>query len=166
MVCSGYWWFVNDEPYTIVVDGEGHVEERKIGDHFEEGRVINTSLSVLSNPAFEGRRTVVLTRFDLHHLYLSTNIHFQLSLFKPYAILLKSKTFGPEVVGFVSRFFFTISEFFRVFVNHFYHQKLFFHYSFYFIGGFIIESMPDSNTGRFRASQLTTSHFRNLILRL
>ena len=62
---------MSDEPYTIVVDGEGQVEERKIGDHFE-GRVIDTSLSLLSNRAFEGRRTVVLTRFDLHRLYPPT----------------------------------------------------------------------------------------------
>ena len=60
---QGKWFAVgigglsmSDEPNTIVVDGEGHVEEGKIGDdHFEEGRVINTSLSVLSNRAFEGR---------------------------------------------------------------------------------------------------------------
>ena len=65
---DGKWFAVglgglsmSDQPYTIVVDGHGNLEERKIGDHLG-GRLLNKSVTVLSNKVVNGRRIVVAKR--------------------------------------------------------------------------------------------------------
>ena len=65
---DGKWFAVglgglsmSDQPYTIVVDGSGNLEERKIGDHYE-GRHLDPSVAIVSNGVIDGRRTVVVTR--------------------------------------------------------------------------------------------------------
>ena len=60
-----------DKPYTIVVDGKGNVQERKLGDH-DPGQVLTASLRVLSNSVVEGERKVVVSRPFKGH----TNDHF------------------------------------------------------------------------------------------
>ena len=50
-----------DKPYTIVVDGKGNVQERKLGDH-DPGQVLASSLKVLSNSVVDGKRKVVVSR--------------------------------------------------------------------------------------------------------
>jgi len=50
-----------DKPYTIVVDGKGNVQERKLGDH-DPGQVLAASLRVLSNSVVDGQRRVVVSR--------------------------------------------------------------------------------------------------------
>ena len=50
-----------DKPYTIVVDGKGNVQERKLGDH-DPGQVLTASLRVLSNSVVDGQRKVVVSR--------------------------------------------------------------------------------------------------------
>ena len=50
-----------DKPYTIVVDGKGNVQERKLGDH-DPGQVLASSLKVLSNSVVDGKRQVVVSR--------------------------------------------------------------------------------------------------------
>ena len=50
-----------DKPYTIVVDGKGNVQERKLGDH-DPGQVLTASLRVLSNSVMDGQRQVVVSR--------------------------------------------------------------------------------------------------------
>jgi hypothetical protein len=52
---------MSDRPYTIVVDGQGSVQERKLGDH-NPGTVLAPSIRVASNTVTDGVRTVVLTR--------------------------------------------------------------------------------------------------------
>ena len=52
---------MSDQPYTIVVDGHGNLEERKIGDH-QEGRILDKSVTVVSNKVANGRRIVVAKR--------------------------------------------------------------------------------------------------------
>jgi hypothetical protein len=66
---SGAWFGVGfdaenmgDAPYTIVVDGNGNVDERKLADH-AAGEVLPPSLQVLSNTvSSDGIRTVVISR--------------------------------------------------------------------------------------------------------
>ena len=48
-----------DKPYTIVVDGKGNVQERKLGDH-DPGQVLTASIRVLSNSVVDGHRQVLL----------------------------------------------------------------------------------------------------------
>ena len=73
--------FMANSPYTIVVDGDGGVTERVLGDH-AAGIVLNKSLAVMSNTVANGTRTVVMTRplkglspghhdFDLQQLSLN-----------------------------------------------------------------------------------------------
>jgi len=50
-----------DKPWTLVVDGKGNVEERKLGDH-DPGTVLASSIKVTSNTVVDGERTVVMTR--------------------------------------------------------------------------------------------------------
>merc|ERR1711962_184643 len=50
-----------DKPWTLVVDGKGNVEERKLGDH-DPGQVLSSSVRVTSNTVVDGERTVVMTR--------------------------------------------------------------------------------------------------------
>jgi len=50
-----------DKPWTLVVDGKGNVEERKLGDH-DPGTVLSSSIKVTSNTVVNGVRTVVMTR--------------------------------------------------------------------------------------------------------
>lgn len=50
-----------DLPYTIIVDGNGNVQERKLADH-DEGAVLTPSLRVLNSSVSGGLRTVVLQR--------------------------------------------------------------------------------------------------------
>merc|ERR1712180_157878 len=52
---------MSDKPYTIVVDGKGNVEERKLGDH-DPGTVLTSSVRIVSNSITDGIRTVVVTR--------------------------------------------------------------------------------------------------------
>ena len=65
---DGKWFAVgfgglsmSDQPYTIVVDGNGKLEERKIGDHYE-GRLLDPSVAIVSTEVIDGRRSVVVTR--------------------------------------------------------------------------------------------------------
>merc|ERR1712012_870445 len=50
-----------DRPWTLVVDGKGNIEERKLGDH-DPGQVLSSSVRVSSNTVVDGERTVVMTR--------------------------------------------------------------------------------------------------------
>merc|ERR1712117_545037 len=52
---------MSDEPYAIIVDGTGKVQERKLGDH-DGGSALSLSVQVVSNQVVDGRRTVGLTR--------------------------------------------------------------------------------------------------------
>ena len=52
---------MSDEPYAIVVDGSGKVQERKLGNH-DGGSELSASVQVVSNQVVDGRRTVGLTR--------------------------------------------------------------------------------------------------------
>jgi len=53
---------MGDYPYTIVVDGNGAVTERKLGDHSPGFQLTPTQVKVLSQTVSNGRRTVILTR--------------------------------------------------------------------------------------------------------
>jgi len=50
-----------DKPWTLVVDGKGNIEERKLGDH-DPGTLLASSVRVTSNTVVDGERTVVVTR--------------------------------------------------------------------------------------------------------
>jgi len=50
-----------DLPYTIVVDGKGNVEERKLGNH-SPGSVLTSMVRVTSNSVTDGKRTVIMNR--------------------------------------------------------------------------------------------------------
>merc|ERR1712012_633752 len=50
-----------DRPWTLVVDGKGNIEERKLGDH-DPGTLLASSVRVTSNTVVDGERTVVVTR--------------------------------------------------------------------------------------------------------
>ena len=52
---------MSDEPYTIIIDGNGNVQERKIGNHYE-GQMLSPSVSIESNSAIDGQRTVFISR--------------------------------------------------------------------------------------------------------
>lgn len=52
---------MQDQPWTIVVDGTGNVTERKLADHYP-GTPLTASVTVVSNIVTSGVRTVVLTR--------------------------------------------------------------------------------------------------------
>lgn len=53
---------MKDEPYTIIVNGDGSVEERKLANH-DPGRVLSPpTVTVTSHTVSDGKRTVVLTR--------------------------------------------------------------------------------------------------------
>jgi len=65
---SQYWFGVGfnasqmaDLPYAIIVDGNGNVQERKLGDH-DPGTQIQTSVKVLDSTVTNGIRTVLLQR--------------------------------------------------------------------------------------------------------
>ena len=47
--------------YVIIVDGDGNVNEQKLGDH-DPGNALSGMVSVKSNSVSNGIRTVVLTR--------------------------------------------------------------------------------------------------------
>ena len=50
-----------DEPWSVVVDGEGTVTERKLANH-AAGTLLDTSVKVVSNSVSSGVRSVVLSR--------------------------------------------------------------------------------------------------------
>ena len=50
-----------EEPYAIIVDGNGAVTERKLGEH-SPGPLLKPTVSVLTNSVTQGIRTVVMTR--------------------------------------------------------------------------------------------------------
>ena len=52
---------MKDLPYAIIVDGDGHVTERKLSDH-GPGTQLMTSVRVSSNTVVDGVRTVILSR--------------------------------------------------------------------------------------------------------
>jgi hypothetical protein len=52
---------MEEQPYTIVVDGAGAASERRMANH-AAGRALAPTLKVLSNTVAAGRRTVVLSR--------------------------------------------------------------------------------------------------------
>jgi len=52
---------MKDLPYAIIVDGDGHVSERKLSDH-GPGHQLMTSVKVLSNTVQDGVRGVLLSR--------------------------------------------------------------------------------------------------------
>jgi hypothetical protein len=65
---SEYWYGVGfnaskmaDQPYAIIVDGKGAVQERKLAYH-DPGKEVLTSVKVVSNTVKDGLRTVVLQR--------------------------------------------------------------------------------------------------------
>jgi len=66
---DGVWFGVGlnadsmgDRPYAIIVDGQGMVTERKLGDHEPGTQLSPTQVQVKSNTVTNGNRTVVLTR--------------------------------------------------------------------------------------------------------
>lgn len=65
---------MSNEPYAIIVDGTGKVQERKLGDH-DGGSQLSPSVQVISNQVVDGRRTVGLTRNGVDY-------HFSLPLQK------------------------------------------------------------------------------------
>jgi hypothetical protein len=50
-----------EQPYSIIVDGTGVVQERKMANH-AAGKNLSSTVTVVSNTVTSGRRTVVLTR--------------------------------------------------------------------------------------------------------
>ena len=52
---------MSDTPYAIIVDGNGAVTERKLGNH-DGGKVLDSSVKVVSSRSFDGLRNVVMTR--------------------------------------------------------------------------------------------------------
>jgi len=52
---------MQDEPYTIVIDGNGNPTERKLGDH-SPGNLLKQSLKLISSKVADGVRTVSLLR--------------------------------------------------------------------------------------------------------
>ena len=61
---------MSDEPYAIVVDGSGKVQERKLGNH-DGGSELSASVQVVSNQVVDGRRTVGLARNGVaYHFFL------------------------------------------------------------------------------------------------
>ena len=52
---------MQDEPYALIILGNGTVTERKLGNHVA-GSILKSSVKVLSNTVMNHRRTVVLTR--------------------------------------------------------------------------------------------------------
>ena len=50
-----------DLPYSLIVNGTGHVFEDKLGNH-DPGRVLSPSIKVLSNSVNNNIRTVIITR--------------------------------------------------------------------------------------------------------
>ena len=53
---------MSDEPYTIIVDGNGNIQERKLGNHDGGSKLPFTSVKIVSNNVIDGKRQVVLTR--------------------------------------------------------------------------------------------------------
>ena len=52
---------MGDQPWTIVVEGDGDVSERKLGNH-EAGKLLDPSVKVVSNVVDNGMRTLVVSR--------------------------------------------------------------------------------------------------------
>ena len=52
---------MKDEPYAIIVDGDGKVTERKLADH-GPGTELSSSLKVVSSSVEDGVRTVIVSR--------------------------------------------------------------------------------------------------------
>merc|ERR1719420_2543012 len=52
---------MSDLPYAIIVDGSGHVTERKLADH-HAGTQLPATVKVISSTVKNGQRIVVLTR--------------------------------------------------------------------------------------------------------
>ena len=52
---------MSDRPYTIIVDGDGAVTERKLGN-YNGGKLLDPSVQVVSSRSFNGIRNVVMTR--------------------------------------------------------------------------------------------------------
>ena len=52
---------MSDEPYTIIVDGNGEVHERKLGNH-DGGSKLSPSIQLVSDKTIDGIRSVVVTR--------------------------------------------------------------------------------------------------------
>jgi len=52
---------MGDLPYAVIVDGQGNVQERKMGDHVI-GTALSSSVTISSNTVLDGIRTVKLTR--------------------------------------------------------------------------------------------------------
>ena len=52
---------MKDLPYAIIVDGQGQVTERKLGDH-SPGTELSTSVKIVSNTVVDNIRTVVVSR--------------------------------------------------------------------------------------------------------
>ena len=50
-----------DEPYTIVVDGNGDVTERKLASH-APGQLLGSTIHIHSNEVVNGTRTIVMSR--------------------------------------------------------------------------------------------------------
>jgi hypothetical protein len=66
---DGVWFGVGwnadamgERPYVIIVDGQGAVTERKLGDHDPGIQLSPTQVQVKSNNVINGNRTVILTR--------------------------------------------------------------------------------------------------------
>ena len=52
---------MKDEPYSIIIEGEGNVSERKLGNH-APGTVLKRSIRIISNTVKNGLRSVILHR--------------------------------------------------------------------------------------------------------
>jgi hypothetical protein len=58
---------MEDAPYTIIVDGTGAVSERRMANH-AIGRLLKSTVKVLSNTVVSGTRTVMLSRSATSHV--------------------------------------------------------------------------------------------------
>lgn len=52
---------MEEQPYTLIMEGTGAVSERRLANH-ATGRLLNPTIKVVSNNVASGKRTVVLTR--------------------------------------------------------------------------------------------------------
>ena len=81
-----------DLPYAIIVDGNGAVTERKLGTHVL-GDLLSNSLSVISNSATGGKRTVVVER----SLVGATSDHYTFDATATSIPLLFASGMGPDL---------------------------------------------------------------------
>ena len=52
---------MNDKPYTLIIEGNGNVTERKLDNH-SPGKLLKSSIKIVQNSVKDGKRKVILTR--------------------------------------------------------------------------------------------------------